>query len=104
MQLQLRSTAADGRVPIRARVDARVAEALHDEASHRRLSPSRLLEAVLRDRLPELAEERVRHHVSTTLTKDDPRPEPGVVGELSLIAERDRTARRPPEGAGGAAD
>ena len=64
MELTLPTRDADGRIALRVRVEARVAEALHDEASHRRTSVSRVVERVLRDGLPALAEERVRRHVA----------------------------------------
>ena len=79
VQPRLRSTAADGRVPLRARVSPRVAEALFDEASHRRQSASVLLDRLLASELPRLAAERVAAHVcsdgpqlvGTTLTCND---------------------------------
>jgi hypothetical protein len=47
--------------------------ALVDEADRRHLSPSRLVEQVLRDELPRLAAERVRGAVSR-IADDGPAP------------------------------
>jgi hypothetical protein len=64
VELTLPARDADGRIALRVRVEASVAEALHDEASHRRTSVSRVVERLLREGLPALAEERVRRLVA----------------------------------------
>jgi len=66
MNARFPSVAADGRVPLRVRVTAAVAEALYDEASHRRQSASILIDGLLADELPRLAFERVARHVGGT--------------------------------------
>jgi hypothetical protein len=68
MNVSIRSLTADGRVTLRLRVTDRVAEALHDEASHQRTSASALVEQVLREALPRLAEGRIRRLVDRGAT------------------------------------
>jgi hypothetical protein len=63
VNVSLRAITPDGRVTLRLRVGDRVAEALYDEASHQRISASALVERVLRDALPALAEDRIRRQV-----------------------------------------
>jgi hypothetical protein len=69
VEVRLPSRDDDGGITLRVRVPAGVAEALHDEASHRRTSASRLVERLLREGLPPLAEERVRRHVARALKR-----------------------------------
>jgi len=64
MKVTLPARDVEGCVPLRVQIAAGVAEALHEEASHRRTSASRLVERLLREGLPALAEERVRRHVA----------------------------------------
>ncbi len=64
VDVKLPARDGDGSTTLRVRVATGVAEALHDEASHRRTSASRLVERLLREGLPVLAEERVRRHVA----------------------------------------
>ncbi|MGH9291929.1 MAG: hypothetical protein ACRD0B_00175 [Acidimicrobiales bacterium] len=85
---RLRSISQDGRVPIRGRLTAAVFEALVDEASHRRVSPSVLLDRLLVEELPRLAAERVNEHVHrdglvvVPSTRSDPGPESGATSEV----------------------
>jgi hypothetical protein len=53
----------DGKVVVTLKLPAGVVEALHDEASHRRVSPSAVADVLLRSGLPVLAQERVRDSV-----------------------------------------
>jgi hypothetical protein len=71
MRSNIRSVAPDGRVPIRARVSPTTLSALTDEASHRRVSVSVLLDRVLADTLPRLAQERVRESIGEPKEVDD---------------------------------
>lgn len=86
MLLRLPSETLDNRVTIRLRVSTGVAEALYDEASHRRESASRLAERIFRSGLPEVAEERVRNHVSLsqlTVVRDDMTMPPALAEGIS---------------------
>jgi hypothetical protein len=89
MTTRLRSTAPDGRVPLRGRISPPVLECLQDEALCRRQSPSQLLELVLMEELPKLAAERV-HRQLAKAGPLRPVPEDGETPDA-----RPRDSRRP---------
>jgi hypothetical protein len=104
MTTRLRSTAPDGRVPLRGRLSPPVLECLQDEALCRRQSPSQLLEQVLTDELPRLAAERIHRQLAKapslrSLPENDETPGADSRGSGStspkIVASANIAPRRP---------
>jgi hypothetical protein len=100
-----RAAEDDGLVPLRARVQPEILDALQLEAMTRRVSPGRLLIELLAEFLPMAAAERVRRQVAPALVAravsgNDETPGADSRGSGStspkIVASANIAPRRPP--------